>query len=186
MWRGVAVGLLTLGMAACLPNPQSVKERREQFPRDDLMGDIILTAAPAEMKPVGAVFGKSIELLGYQVSPEHPSGGDRVTVTFYWGAVGPIEEEYEVFVHGDALEGQAPRIHGDHFPAKGKYPSDVWQEGEVVVDEFTLWIPVGYGAKRLGLYTGMYKENYRVPLTDKGQRPGASDNRSLAVELTFE
>ena len=78
-----------------------------------------------------------------------------------------------------------PRIHGDHFPAKGKYPSDVWQEGEVVVDEFTMWIPVGYGAKRLGLYTGMYKENYRVPLTDKGQRPGASDNRSLAVELTF-
>ena len=184
MRRGLVAVALVAG-AGCLPNPQSVKERREQFPRDRLMGDLILTTAPPGMKRVGAVFGKSIELLGYEVEPEHPGAGQLVDVTFYWGVVGPVEEEYQVFVHGDALEGQAPRIHGDHYPAQGKYPSDVWQQGEVVVDEFSIRIPLGYGAKRLGLYTGLYKESYRVPLTDHGSRPGASDNRSLAVELVF-
>jgi hypothetical protein len=183
---GWAAALMMVG-TACLPNPQSVKERREQFPRDDLRDDgLILAAPPSDMKPVGAVFGRAIQLLGYTVSNERPKGGELVEVTFYWSAVGLVEEEYQVFLHGDAIEGQAPRIHGDHFPAKGRYPSDVWQAGEVVVDAFSIRIPVSYGARRLGLYTGLYKENYRVPLTENGQRPGSSDNRSLAVELTFE
>lgn len=174
-----------LALGGCLPNPQSVKERREQFPRDDLIGSLILDSVPSDAEPVKAVFGNRIELLAYRLDPPTPRPGDRVAVTFYWSATGIVDEDYQVFVHGDAIGGQAGRIHGDHFPGDEKYPTDVWQKGEVIVDRFKIFIPPGYGPKKLGLHTGLYKGNYRVPLTDKGVKPGASDNRSLAVTMTF-
>lgn len=178
-----ACGLLWA--SACLPNPQSVKERRETFAREGLMGDLILKDRPAGFEEVGAIFGGRIELVGYTLDPAVPKPGDWVKVTFYWSANKPVDEDYQVFVHGDALEGNAGRIHGDHFPAKGKYPTDVWQEGELVADPFRIFIPPGYGPKRLGLNAGMYKGDYRVPLTSPGKKPSGNDNRSLAVELRF-
>lgn len=180
----IIIGLLTLALSACLPNPQSVKERRESFPRDDMMGELILTRLPEGTEPIGAKFGGRIELVAYKLGGK-PTPGSWVDVTFYWRAEKPVDEDYQVFVHGDALEGNARRIHGDHFPAKGKYPTDVWQDGEYIADPFRVYVPPGYGPKRLGLYTGMYKGNYRVPLTTPGSRPSGRDNRSLAVEIVF-
>jgi len=182
--RSLSAAVLALSFCACLPNPQSVKERREQFPRESMMGDLILSELPSDAKPVEAIFGERIELVAYRLD-ETPTPGSWVHVTFYWRANKPVDEDYQVFVHGDALEGNARRIHGDHFPAKGKYPTDVWQDGEIVADPFKVFVPPGYGPKRLGLYTGMYKDNYRVPLSSEGKRPSGRDNRSLAVEINF-
>jgi len=169
----------------CLPNPQSVKERRENYPRTDLRGSMILNALPPDATAVGAVFGDRIKLEGYRIVPTVPKRGDSVKVTWYWRAQKPINEDYQVFVHGDAVGGNARRLHGDHFPAKGKYPTDVWMENEIVVDEFTMKISSDYGAGKLAIYTGLYKGNYRVPLTSKGAVPSDKDNRTRAIELTF-
>lgn len=177
--------LSVLAFAACLPNPQSVKERREDFDRSSLKGTFILDAAPSNMVAVGAEFGKKVKLLGYTMKPEQPGPADRVTITFYWQALAPLAEDYEVFVHGDAIGGNAPRIHGDHYPADGKYPTDVWRENEVVADPFSVWIPAGYGPKQLGIYAGLYKENFRMPLTNKGSANSDNENRSQAVTITF-
>ncbi len=171
--------------ASCLPNPQSVAERRESFDRDDLQGELLLKKAPDNMQPIGALFGGRIKLVGASTDPAQPKPGDRVTVTFYWSATDVVAEDYQVFVHGDAIGGNSGRIHGDHYPAEGRYPTDVWRPGEIIADPFKMWIPPGYGPKKLGIYTGLYKEKYRVPLSDKGQRPSGSDNRSLALELNF-
>lgn len=171
--------------AGCLPNPQSVKERRDSFDRDGLEGSVILERTPAGMIPVEAVFGRRIKLVGYEMDPKDPKPGNRVAVTFYWSAIKPIAEDYQVFIHGDALEGKASRIHGDHYPGGGDYPTDVWQVGEIIADRFKLWIPPGYGARRLGIHTGLYKKNYRVPLTNKGKKASASDNRSRPIEIVF-
>ena len=179
-----ALVLSALG-PACLPNPQSVKERRQEFDREGLVGDLILRAPPPGMKPVGAVFDGRAKLLGYEMEPVQPSPGDRTKLRFYWSASLPMSEDYMVFIHGDAIGGKSGRLHADHFPAEGKYPTDVWQTGEVVVDPFVVWIPPRYGPKRLGIYTGLYKGNHRVPISEAGNRPKTSDNRSLALEIVF-
>jgi hypothetical protein len=183
-----ALGALALGGAlagACLPELQSVKERRESFDRDGLLGGVILDAPPPDMKPVGAVFGERVKLVGYTLSPPKPPPGGTVEVSFFWQALRPMAEDYQVFVHGDAVGEKQSRIHGDHYPAGGRYPTDVWQEGEIVRDTFEIFIPPGYGAKHLGLFTGLYKGSYRVPLTDAGVRPRTGDNRSRAVDIFF-
>ncbi|MEO1231961.1 MAG: hypothetical protein AAFZ18_23980 [Myxococcota bacterium] len=184
---GLLIGLILLGVASvgCLPNVQSVRERREAFDRGALRGSLILDAPPANMKPIGAVFGDRAKLLGYMLEPERPTTGSRPKVTFFWSALRPMAEEYQIFIHGDAVGEEQSRIHGDHFPARGRYPTDVWQEGEVIQDPFTISIPPGYGGKHLGLFTGMYKGDHRVPLTDGGTRPRTGDNRSRAVDIFF-
>lgn len=169
---------------ACLPNPQSVKERRESFDRDALRGKLILESPPATMVRVEAEFG-IIKLLGYTLEPVTPKRGDKVEVRFYWSTSAPVDEDYQVFVHGDAIGGGARRIHGDHFPAEGAYPTDVWRPGEIIVDPFVVRIPSEYGPTQVGLNAGLYKENYRVPLTNRGLAPSDKENRSQAVTMTF-
>ena len=186
MRAAIVLCTLALGSAACLPNPQSVKERRESFDRGSLEGDYILSAPPAGMTEIGAVFGDRIKLVGYTLDPAQPKRGDTVDITLYWTALKPVPEDYQVFVHGDAINGgNARRIHGDHFPAKGKYPTDVWREGELVVDTFSMSIPSAYEPERLGVYTGMYLGDYRVPLTSRGASASDAENRSRAVEMVF-
>ncbi|MCC7384958.1 MAG: hypothetical protein IT384_24145 [Deltaproteobacteria bacterium] len=179
------VAAALLGAAACLPNPESVKERREHFDRDGLMGEYLLTAPPPGMREVGATFGERIKLVGYTLDPAEPKRGDSVEIRFYWSVSRPVAEDYMVFVHGDAIGGNARRIHADHYPAGGKYPTDVWREGEIVVDPFTISVPGTYGPERLGIFTGMYLGDYRVPLTDKGPGVGDNENRSRPIELVF-
>lgn len=176
---------LAAGLAGCLPQVQSVKERREGFDRDGLMGSIILSAPPPNMVPVGAIYGERLQLVGYTMDPPKPPAGGTVQVSFYWKALRPMAEDYQVFVHGDAVGEKQSRIHGDHYPAEGKYPTDVWQSGEIIQDRFSIYIPPGYGAKHLGLFSGLYKGDHRVPLTDAGVRPRTGDNRSRAVDIYF-
>ena len=185
-FRAVASSLVaSLVGWACMPNPQSVKERRMNFERDHLQGRLIVGEPPADMTRVEAEFGDVIKLLGYTLDPPAPVRGQTVEVKYYWTALKPLAEDYMVFIHGDAIGGQASRLHADHFPAKGEYPTDVWQEGEVVVDPFKVSIPPGYGASAVGLYSGLYKGDYRVPLTRHGRAPGGRDNRSMAVRIQF-
>lgn len=91
-----------------------------------------------------------------------------------------------MFIHGDPLDGNAPRIHGDHFPAEGTYPTWAWRAGEVVVDRFSLPIPGGYGAPGLAIFTGWYRGEHRLNLTQPGRAPADRENRSRAVELHFD
>ena len=177
---------LVVWAAACLPNPQSVKERRESFDRQPLRGSLVLGQLPADARKVGSVFGDRIELAAFDLRPAQPKPGDRLDIRFYWRALKPINEDYQVFVHGDSMGGYARRIHADHYPAKGKYPTDVWRPDEYIVDPFSMSVPGDYGGNRLGIYTGMYKDNYRVPLTKKGGVGSDTENRSRPIEIPIK
>jgi hypothetical protein len=180
---GVWVAGMALAGSACLPNPQSVSERRDSFNRAPLRGAFILDAPPSDMVRVDAEFGRRAKLLGYTLDPPVPRSGERLRIRFFWTAVTPMAEDYQVFVHGDAIGSNAARIHGDHYPAEGKYPTDVWREGEIVVDPFSIPIPPGYGPRTLGVFVGLYHGNYRVPLTDRGLAEGDGENRSRPITI---
>lgn len=179
---GFVAGALLIG---CLPNPQSVKERQEGFDRSDLVGEVILDGLPEDVVPVETVFGGAIELVGTRLDPPEPQPGQSIQVEYYWRVLRPFARDMKVFVHGDALEGDARRIHGDHWPAGGRYPSGVWQVGEIIRDRFTLRVPSDYGPRRLGLYSGLYRGKDRMDITKKGRVTASADDRALAVEIRF-
>jgi hypothetical protein len=169
--------------AACLPNPQSVAERREGFDRRGLEGVVLLRSLPP-MTEVHAIFDGPIELLGYQCEPQLLAPGDRAKITLYWTAQESVGEDLEVFVHGDAADGSR-RLHGDHLPAEGRYPTDVWRPGEFVVDRFSLDIPRDYAPTSVSLFMGLYRNESRVLLREPGSRPADRENRSRVIDLSL-
>ncbi|MEM1025730.1 MAG: hypothetical protein AAGD10_05015 [Myxococcota bacterium] len=180
-----AWGIVALLSVGCLPNPQSVKERREGFDRSGLNESFILSELPQDVAPVGTIFEGAIELVGTRIDPPEPRPGQAIRVEYFWRVLRPFARDMKVFIHGDALEGDARRIHGDHWPAEGRYPTGVWQAGEIIRDPFTLRVPSDYGPPKLGLYSGLYRGKDRLDITEKGRVNASADDRALAVEIRF-
>jgi len=92
----------------------------------------ILTS-PGEMEhPLGLNLGNRVTLLGYDL--QHLDGG--IILTFYWQARREMGEDYAVFVH--LLDGEEIAAQADSQPQDGDYPTSIWDEGEVVIDEHRL------------------------------------------------
>lgn len=178
-----SLSLLCLCLA-CVPHPESVREARSHFPREELVGSVLLASPPA-LTPLGSVFDDRVELLGVELDPPRPQAGDTVSVRFVFRVRRPLFDDFQVFVHGDPSGPSTRRLFADHWPAQGRYPSGMWQTGELIDDRFSLAIPRDYAGSRLAVYTGLYKGDLRLPLTDPGQAAADRENRVLAFQLSL-
>jgi 4-amino-4-deoxy-L-arabinose transferase-like glycosyltransferase len=101
--------------------------------------------------PVGANFAGQIELLGYDATQQD----SRLAVTFHWRCLQPPDDDYTVFVHlldaGDRVVTQH-----DGQPQDGRYPTSIWDAGEVVVDTHLLSLPADLPAGQYRLRVGLY------------------------------
>jgi len=102
--------------------------------------------------------------------PYKVTAGDKVVLTLYWQARGPMRRSYRVFTHLVDAAGQTRAQH-DGIPDGGSYATDDWAEGEVVADRHELLISPDAPSGDLLLGTGMYFERRRLPAFDAaGQR----------------
>ena len=74
-----------------------------------------------------------VGLQGYDLARE----GDMLTLTLYWQAKAPLEQNYHVFVHV-AEPGQPPVADGGGVPVDWARPTTSWREGEVIADEYVI------------------------------------------------
>ncbi len=113
---------------------------------------------------VGARFGESITLVGYDVSAESVKPGDALVVTLVWRADAALEIDYTAFVHlldsDDSLV-----VQSDHPPAGGAYPTSLWEPGDVVRDSHYLTVHEDVQSGPCTLSIGMYnlQTNDRLP-----------------------
>lgn len=177
--RFLGATLAVLLLAGCIERAESVESRRRDFDRSGL-ADVLLAQAPAELKGGGAQLADGIRFLGMQADPARPSPGDRVTVDLLWSATEGPQENWKVFVHLDPLQGQGTRINADHEPAGGRYPTQVWREGDVVRDRFRFTVPAGYPAGGLEVWTGFFQGDVRLEVENRGQVRTDGQDRILA------
>ncbi len=119
----------------------------------------------------GYRLGSSIELLAYELNPSTVGPGQTLRLTLYWSAWEGIEdaqEDYTVFVHLIDQEGQT-WSQQDRQPHK---PTSRWVEGEVIKDEFALFVaddtPPGQYRLEVGLYD--WRTGNRLEVFLNGQR----------------
>jgi len=128
----------------------------------------ILTS-PGEMEhPLGINFGDRVTLLGYDLERRER----EIILTFYWQARQEMGEDYTVFTH--LLDGEEIVAQRDSQPQDGRYPTSIWDEGEVVIDEHRLStgeLPLGEYELWVGIY--LLESMERLPVIDaQGEKIG--------------
>ena len=124
--------------------------------------------------------GDHIQLLGYDAQPRTLKPGGTLTLTLYWHAGEPADGSYTVFTHlldpNGVVRGQK-----DSVPLEGRYPTDRWQPGEIVVDSYPIRVAEDAPAGEYQIEIGMYDpaaNAQRVPLFD-AQSLRQQDDRLL-------
>jgi hypothetical protein len=126
----------------------------------------------APLRPVTAVFTHPLDinfndeviLLGYDLQFD-----DAILhLTTYWQALSPLATDYTIFTHLLNSSGQLITQH-DAQPQDGRYPTSIWDTGEVVMNEVTLTIPPGTQPGQIAI--GLYRLDtlMRLPLVDNGE-----------------
>ena len=175
--RALALALLC---TACIERPfeqPASSQARAQVDRSTLRD--VLVPPPADAVTVGAVFGNAAELLAYKLEPAQMVAAQRAKLTLYWRCKAEMEP-WHIFVHLDDATGTGARIHAEHDPAGGRFPTDAWKPGDVIADAFW-FIP---GQHPLLLYLGFYSEGEnRLTLTSPGRGRDDGNDRLLAGVL---
>ena len=119
----------------------------------------------------------SIRLEGYDIARDP----EKVRLTLYWKAAGPVGGNWKVFCHivnkrGDLI------AQDDSFPAGGLRWTDTWRPGEYVTDVHSIALPSSVAPGQYGVRIGLYdpETGTRIPL----QNPMGSGASVDAAELT--
>ena len=146
-------------------SPLTVYQRRvARTPLSDWSAGELPTGAMR----LGVGFGGQIRLLGALTGQTTVRPAGILPLTLYWQAVGPIAEDYTVFVH---LLGQYDRViaQRDAAPGLGAQPTGQWAPGEMIADPYLLALPeAAYAPDQMVWEVGLYD-------TQTGQRLQAAD-----------
>jgi mannosyltransferase len=163
-------------------------EQRDVFGFTWLIYSPALVSADQAQHSLACRLGPSIWLRGFDssvVGDDEPpiilaQPGEALHVTLYWEAVEQVETSYTVFVHLVDADGRI-WSQSDNLPRGGDFPTDAWFAGDVIVDPYSILVPVDAPSGDYQLVAGMYEPDVgqRLPVFDAG---GASlgDRASLA------
>ncbi|MBS2025381.1 MAG: hypothetical protein JST92_23520 [Deltaproteobacteria bacterium] len=174
--RVLALSVLSVSLASCIERPAPESPSRPAVDRSRLQ-DVLVRQTPPNLTPVGATFGNgAIELVGYTADPSPMVPGQHTRVVLYWRCRSELDS-WHIFVHLDDVTGSGERIHAEHDPAGGRYPTDAWQPGDLIADSFAF----APGHAPLGLYLGLYSQGEtRLKLDQPGRGKNDGGNRLLA------
>jgi len=172
--------LLLVLVAACIERPW--KDVPGRAVDRSALGDVLLQSPPAGMVPVGAVFAGQAELVGYKLDPPTLVPGQSATLTLVWRCKAEMDP-WHVFVHLDDANGTGARIHAEHDPAEGRYPTDAWRPGELIADAVT-FVPQRFP---IALYLGFYSQGEtRLHLDSPGRGKDDGANRLFVGALAVQ
>lgn len=134
----------------------------------------LIDGLPPGVKPLDTPinFEDKIELVAWQLNPASPSPGSPLEIVLFWKALVDNPGSWKVFVHIDA-SGQ--RIHGDHDPVEGLFPTKDWRKGDLVRDAHNIVVKRTISAATFTFYAGLFRGNTRLKITK-----GAKDRENRA------
>jgi hypothetical protein len=117
---------------------------------------VTVTEAAPQVK-LAAELGDQVRLLGFDLNLGEAGTwpmAQPVQLSFYWQPLVDPQVDYTVFVHLRRQDGKIV-AQADGPPAGGRYPTSLWQTGEIIKDEVTL-PPVSLEPGAYEVVVGMY------------------------------
>jgi hypothetical protein len=138
----------------------------------------VLDARPSLSHPVEGDFGGQLVTLGWEVTTSEGQQvqtlvpGARYQFRIAYHVTQPVSGKWETFIH---IDGHNRRFNGDHETLGGKYPFNLWQVGDYILDihPFTLepsFVPGAYqvlyglfaGSRRMEVKRGQHQDDRLV------------------------
>lgn len=160
--------------AIALPRPLPVSAEKDDVDREAL-GAAVSRIRPHPKSAVEAELGEVVKVLGADLPEAALSRGARLPIRFYFEGKGEMERDWQIFVHIDAKSGSS-RLHGDHFPVRGKYQTTLWQPGDFVADDWSMIIPRDASTGVYDVYVGFYIGEERLEWS--GGTPSVHDGKN--------
>lgn len=174
-----AVAFVVGAIALPRPSPEGAAVDRSS------LGTSVSRTRPAPKVPADITLGDDIRVVGADVPEAALSRGSTFALRVYFQALEAMERDWMVFVHIDARQGSY-RIHGDHVPVRGKYPTTLWQVGEYITDDWTGTVPRDAAPGVYDVWIGFYIGDDRLPFTDGPSALHDGNNRIRVGTLTVE
>jgi hypothetical protein len=137
----------------------------------------------ADMTPVDVTFGDEIRLLGFELTGEDENPVERlepglpVRVRLVWEALRRPAGDYTIFLHvhdgNNTLAAQQ-----DTQPDGGRYPTGIWEEGEIVQTDHLITLPPDTSGPYT-LYAGLYSWPSLERLSARQDDREVEDGRAL-------
>lgn len=194
VWRwgilGAAPALSMVVGIVALPRPQPVPDLTPVLSTtggqsSDAGSSLVSRTRPAVPLAVDAELGGQVSVLGADVPRAPVKPGGPLAARFFFEVKRPLTRSWQVFLHIDARAG-GYRIHGDHDPVRGSYPTDLWQAGEFITDEWSTTVPRDAPAGTYDVWLGFYSEDTRLEWTRGDGTRHDGNNRVRVGAITVE
>jgi hypothetical protein len=137
----------------------------------------------AEMGPLklknGANLEDKVQIIDVVIDPGRAYPGEQAQVTTRYRVLQDMSQDYLIFVHGDDMDGRAPRINADHVPVNGTRPTSTWRQGEIITDTFVVNVPSGEKIpKAINIWAGFWNAPTDSRLTLKNVDEVRNDGKN--------
>ena len=149
---------------------------------------IYQAAAQVEItNPTHIEYPEQATLIGYDVQPNSAVPGEDLLVTLIWEVTGGFAENYSIFVQ--LVDQNGDRIAGrDTHTGLGRYPTGLWQSGQIIVDTIPIPIPetASTGPTSLLLTTGIWNPDGTLLRTSTDSTTSTLGRIRLAASAPIE
>ena len=122
-------------------------------------------------------FEGRVELVAWRFNPETLRRGRTAKMQIFWRVKRRVYGKWKVFVHvDDPPRGQ--RIHGDHDPVEGLYPTQDWRVGDLILDEHTLKVSATLKPASFIFYAGLFRGKTRMKIKNTSDKLKDKENRA--------
>lgn len=96
-----------------------------------------VAAVPADVQPIGKVYGDGVELVAIRLPDHHLFAGEQVPVTLYFRTQKSQRQDHELFLH--LLDSNGIQIGNvTTHPGLGVWPLTLWQPGVIYEDTYQI------------------------------------------------
>lgn len=142
------------------------------------IGSAVIQALPegAQRFKEPFVFGDKVELVAWSLEPGALRRGAEARLKLYWRALKKMRRSWKVFGHIDASN---QRIHADHQPVEGLYPTRDWKVGDLIQDVHPFKVKSSISSDIFKVYVGLYQGKTRLELKGGEAKLISKDDRAL-------
>jgi hypothetical protein len=151
-------------------------------PNQNPLASMVLDDIPKPAHTVDASFRGELAVLGWEVTDASGRVVDSVVpqtpykIRFYYRVDEPINGTWKAFLH---IDGFGRRYNGDHSVLEGRYPMNLWNPGDFIVDELVFQLEPNFLPGDYTVYFGFFSGDTRYTVV----RGPAQENRVVGGPL---